>query len=134
MRSVILSLALVVGVVGVASAQEPASWLAVESCAIAPTEGRAARAALQEYVDYIIANPANLPAASVYGVFRQRVNNVANVRLLVEVESIAAWEAWAAAVRETRRNDERRRTLFFAYRSHLVPQSCDWSFHQRWLQ
>ncbi len=134
MRSVILSLALVVGVVGVTSAQEPAPWLAVETCAIAPTEGRAARAALQEYVNYIIANPANLPAASVYGVFRQRVNDVANVSFVVEVESVAEWSAFDAAGREARRSDERRGALYRAYLSHLVPQSCNWSFHQRWLQ
>ena len=131
MRSLVLSLALVVGVVGVANAQDPAA-LAVQSCAIAPTEGPAARTALQEFVDYITANPIDLPAANVYGVYRQRVNDTANIRLIVEVESVAAWGTWNSARREANRSDERRGALWQAFQSHLVPQSCNWSFHQRW--
>ena len=132
MRSVILSLALVVGVVGVTSAQEPAPWLAVESCLVKPGEGLALRAALREFIDYIIANPvANFPPANVYGGFFQRVNGPRTRSLVVEVESIAAWDAWNTAGREARRNDARRQELYRAYRSLYVPQSCEWSFHQR---
>ena len=131
MRSLILSLALLLGVVGVTSAQEPAPWLAVRTCAITPTEGPAARAALGEYLDYARAHPIGAPG-TVYGIIRQRVNDLASIRILVEVESVAEWSVWNTAQREARQNDARRQTLFQAYFSHLVPQSCNWSFHQRW--
>ncbi len=131
MRSVILSLALVVGVVGVTSAQEPAPWLAVQSCLVKPGEGPALRAALREFIDYVVASDADLPPANVYGGFFQRVNGPRTRSLVVEVESIAAWDAWDTAGREARRNDPRRQELYRAYRSHYVPQSCEWSFHQR---
>ena len=68
----------------------------------------------------------------VYGAFRQRVKDTANFGVVLEVESIADWEAGQAALREVLRNDEQRRTLRHAYRSHFVPQSCEWTFHQRW--
>ncbi len=132
MRSLVLSLVWVVGVVGVASAQEGAPWLAVRSCLVAPGEGPALRAARQEYIDYIVANPVDLPAANVVGGFRQRVSGPATFSFVVAVESIAAWDAWDNAGREARRNDARRQELYRAYFSHFVSQSCEWSFHQRW--
>ena len=111
--------------------QEPAPWLAVQGCSIKPTEGAALRVALQEFIDYIVANPVDLPG-NVYGAFRQRVNDTANFTLVVEVESIAEWSNWQSARFEANRNDEKRMVLYQAYRSHFVPQSCNWSFHQRW--
>ena len=119
---------------GVSSAQEarePSAWVAVETCAIKPMEGPALRAALREYIEYAVAHPFDRPGR-VYGAFRQRVTDTANFGVVLEVESIADWEAGQAALREVLRNDEQRRTLRQAYRSHFVPQSCEWTFHQRW--
>ena len=134
MFRVMLSLVLVVGVAGVSSAQEmqePSAWVAVETCAIKPMEGAALRTSLREYIDYAVAHPLDLPGR-VYGGFRQRVTDTANYGFVLEVESIADWEANRRGLREALRNDEQRRTLFQALRSHFVPQSCEWTFHQRW--
>ncbi len=133
MFQVMLSLVLVVGFAGVSSAQdaqEPSAWVAAQTCSIKPTEGAALRAALREFIDYIVANPVDLPG-NVYGAFRQRVNDTANFSLVVEVESIAEWSAWQSARFEANRNDEKRGALYQAYRAHIVPQSCNWSVHQR---
>ena len=134
MRSVTLGLAFVFVVIGlgpVLHAQEPAPWLAVQNCAIKPTEGADLRAALQEFIDYISANPVTLPG-NVYGAFRQRVNDTANYSLAVEVQSVAEWGAWQSARLEANRSDQRRGALYGNVLSHFVPQSCNWSFHQRW--
>ena len=135
MRRVMLGFAVAVVVVaGVGWAQQapaPMPWLAVETCSVIPTEGQALRAALREYVDYITANPVELPGR-VLGGYRQRVTEVANFHFILEVEGIAQWTEFQAALRAALRSDEERRTLRQAFRSHFVPQSCEWSFHQRW--
>ena len=71
MRHVSLGLALIlvvttVGVTPAQETQEPAPWLAVQNCSIKPTEGAALRVALQEFIDYIVAKPVDLPG-NVYG-------------------------------------------------------------------
>ncbi len=119
------------GVSSTQDAQEPSAWVAVETCTIKPMEGPALRAALREYVEYAVAHPFDAPGR-VYGGFRQRVMDTANFGVVLEIESIADWEAGRAALFEALRNDEQRRTLRQAYRSHFVPQSCEWTFHQRW--
>ncbi len=112
-------------------AQEPASWLAVQQCAIKPTEGQALRAALREYVDYLAAHPQDF-RRGVLGAYKQRVNNTENFTIVLEVASIAEWATSQTAFREALAKDATRNELRQKYRSHLVPQSCNWSFHQPW--
>lgn len=135
MQRVMLALTVAVMVVaGVGSAQqgpEPMPWLAVETCSVTPMEGPALRVALREYIDHITANPVGLPGR-VLGGYRQRVTDVANYHFILEVESIAQWEEFQTALFAALRSDEERRTLRRAFRSHFVPQSCEWTFHQRW--
>ncbi len=131
MRHVILGFALVVVVGGTAFAQEPAPWLAARQCEIKPTEGPALRAALREFIDYVVANPMPLPG-SVLGAYRQRVWGDPSFTVVYEVESIAEWWARDSGNRELNRQDERRGELWAAIFSHTVPDSCQTSFHQRW--
>ncbi len=131
MRHVILGFALVVVVGGTAFAQEPAPWLAVRQCEIKPTEGPALRAALREFIDYVVANPMPLPG-SVLGAYRQRVWGDPSFTTVYQVENIAEWWARSSGNRELNRQDERRGELYGAIFSHTVPQSCQTSFQQRW--
>ncbi len=114
-----------------AEAQAPAAMLAVRQCDITPTEGPALRAAFAEFVEYATANPAGLPG-TVYGSFRQRVWGDAHFTTLFEVANLAEWDEGQRGRRQLMRNDARWGELWFAWNSHLVPQSCQVSFHQRW--
>jgi len=111
--------------------QAPAAMLAVRQCDIIPTEGPALRAAFSEFVEYATANTPDLPG-NVYGSFRQRVWGAAHFTTIYEVASLAEYDEMVQARGQVMQNDSRWRELWQAWNSHLVPQSCEVSFHQRW--
>jgi len=112
-------------------AQAPAAMLAVRQCDIIPTEGPALRAAFREFVEYATANTPDLPG-NVYGSFRQRVWGAAHFTTIYEVASLSEYDEMVEARGQVMQNDPRWRELWQAWNSHLVPQSCEVSFHQRW--
>jgi hypothetical protein len=114
-----------------AEAQEPAAMLAVRQCDIPPGEGPALRAAFREFVEYATANTPDLPG-NVYGSFRQRVWGDAHFTTIYEVASLAEYEEMVQARGQVMANDQRWRELWREWNSHLEPQSCQVSFHQRW--
>ena len=133
-RNAIGLIALVVVVVlapQAVEAQEAAAMLAVRQCDIKPTEGRALRAAFEEFLEYARENTPDLPG-SVYGSFRQRVWGGAHFTTIFEVANLAEWDERSRGRRQVMANDARWRELWQAWFSHLVPQSCQVSFHQRW--
>ena len=134
MRFLLVIVALV-GIVGAMGpeidAQEPAPWLAVRTCDIKPDEGRALGEAVQNYLSYVRENPVSLPAAACRS-YRQRVHSQGHYRLLCEVDSVAQWSEWHDGMLAAAGSDPQRGARFSAIFSHLVPQSCGWSFHQRW--
>ena len=115
----------------VTEAQERSAMLAVRQCDITPTEGPALRAAFTEFVEYAVANTPELPG-NVYGSFRQRVWGGAHFTTVFEVASLSEWDERDRGRRQVMANDARWRELWRAWNSHLVPQSCQLSFHQRW--
>ncbi len=125
-----LVLALVLTPTG-AEAQERSAWLAARQCEVKVEESQALNEAFTEFVEYAIANPAGLPGA-VYGSFRQRVWGGAHFTTLYEVASIGEWEERQRGRRQLMANDARWGQLWQALTSHLVPGSCETSFHQRW--
>ena len=134
--STLLSLLLLTGV-GLASpepgeAQERSAWLAVRQCKIKPTEGRALREAFREFGEYARANPGEDIPGQVYGSFRQRVWGDANFTTVYEVDSVAEYDGWVRRRLARMESDERWGELWRAWTEHLVPQSCQVSFHQRW--
>ncbi len=133
MRTMILCVAVVLFAGPVFAQEAPAAWNVVRQCQVAPGEGGDLRAALQAFVDYIADNPppANMPG-SVHGNFRQRVWGEANWATVYEVENIAAYDDFVRARREWFQQDQRAGELYGAMFSHVVPQSCQTSFHQRW--
>ena len=112
-------------------AQEASAMLAVRQCDITPTEGGALNAAFAEYVEYAGANMPEMPG-TVYGAFRQRVWGAAHFTTIFEVANVAEYDEMARARRQARADDGRLQELWQAWNSHLVPQSCQVSFHQRW--
>ena len=115
----------------VISAQEPSPFLAVNQCLIKPGEGQALQAAFAEYVEYALENMPETPG-NVYGAFRQRVWGPAHFTTVFEVANVAEYDNMARARRRARADDARLQELWQAWNSHLVPQSCQVSFHQRW--
>ncbi len=112
-------------------AQAPSAMLAVRQCDITPTEGPALRAAFSEFVEYATANTPDLPG-NVYGSFRQQFWGGAHFTTIYEVASLAEYEEMVQARGRVMQNDPRWRELWRAWNSHLVPQSCEVTFHQRW--
>ena len=134
MRSFVLCLLAVGLAASPAYTQEtdgPAPWLAVRQCLITPTEGADLRAAFREFVEYATANTPDLPG-NVYGSFRQRVWGDAHFTTVYEVASVAEYDDLVRARNQVIRDDPRWRELWRGWNSHLVPQSCQTSFHQRW--
>ncbi len=130
MRHVILGFALVIVIGGTAFAQEPAPMLAVESCTINSGETAEATEALQALVDYLTANPQDLPG-SVYGVFREVAAAGNTMSFALEVDTLGEFQEFILARIEANNSSEQRGDLFRAWRSHLDVRSCDWSFHLR---
>ena len=110
---------------------EPAAWLAVRQCEVKPTESGVMRTAFAEFVEYAVANTPDLPG-NVYGSFRQRVWGDAHFTTIYEVANIGEYFDLTRGRRQVMADDARWRELWQAWNSHLVPQSCDVSFHQRW--
>ena len=113
-------------------AQEPSAWLAVRQCKIKPTEGAALREAFREFVEYARANPGEDIPGEVYGSFRQRVWGDANFTTVYEVASVAEYDGLVRGRFARIQSDKRWGELWRAWNEHLVPQSCQTSFHQRW--
>ncbi len=132
MRRVIPGLAMmIIMFTGMSFAQEPPRVrLAVENCNVKPGEGQAWDQALQALVEHINANPQDLPG-NIYGVFREVAAPGNNVSFALEVEGLGEFEDFILARIEANNSDERRGTLFRAWRSHLDEASCSWSFHLR---
>ncbi len=114
-----------------AEAQEASAWLAARQCDVKPTEGGALSEAFTEFVEYAIANTPDLPG-NVYGSFRQRVWGDAHFTSIYEVANVAEYDDRVRARNQQIANDDRWAELWRAWNSHLVPQSCQVSFHQRW--
>jgi hypothetical protein len=112
-------------------AQAASAWLAVRQCDVEPGEGLAMSEAFTEFVEYAVENTPDLPG-NVYGSFRQRVWGDAHFTTLYEVASIAEYDEMVRARFEVMANDSRWQELWRGWNSHLVPQSCQTSFHQRW--
>ena len=112
---------------------EPAAWLAVRQCEVKPTESGAMRTAFAEFVEHAVANPADTDTpGSVYGAFRQRVWGDAHFTIIYEVASWGEYDDRNRARFQRMRDDDRFAELWQAWNSHLVPGSCQTSFHQRW--
>ena len=116
---------------GVAQAQPGSPWLAARQCLIEPTEGPELREAFGEFVEYAQSNTPDLPG-EVYGSFRQRVWGAAHFTTVFEVASVAEYDELVRARNELIQSDQTWGNLWRAWNSHLVPQSCQTAFHQRW--
>ena len=91
------------------------------------------RAAFEEFVAYAVANPpASDTPGGVYGAFRQRVWGDANFTIVYELANWGDYEDRLQARFQRMRDDEQFRELWQAWSSHLVSDSCEVSFHQRW--
>ena len=86
--------------------------------------------ALKELAAYVRANPVDLPG-KVYGVFREVAAPGDTLSFVLEVEGMGEFEDFILAREAANNSDERRGTLFRAWRSHLDAESCNWSFQVR---
>ena len=110
--------------------EQQRATLAVETCNVKPGGVSEMSQALKEMAAYVRANPVDLPG-NVYGVFREVAAPGDILIFVLEVKSMGEFEDYILAREAANNSDERRGTLFRAWRSHLDAESCNWSFQVR---
>ena len=133
MRNVFFAVALMVLFTGTSFAQAPPPMLAVERCTINPGEGQEAGQALRALGAHVTSSSEQLPG-TLYGVFREILEPESYVTFILEVEGLGEFQEFIQARGRANNSDERRGTLFRAWRSHLNAESCNWSFQLRMVQ
>ena len=131
MRKLICGLVFVMAIVAmgpVLNAQEPAPFLAIQSCEIKQGGFRQYQEASQAVGDYLAANPVDLPG-TLYGIYQGALNNFRTITLRWGGESLAQWDEWNRLRFQARRDEAQRAEVFRELRSTY--ESCNWSFYRR---